>query len=254
MKNERREYIASCSGGQDSVATLITAKEHDEPIDEVVYCEVMFDKDVSGEHPEHTEFVYCKLKPFVENELGVPFRILRSEKTYVDVFTHIITRGENTGRQYGFAYPRMCAINRDLKIPPIKQYWKSKEGVDVTQYVGITYDEQERLMRMYGTNRVSLLNKYKISRVDAARLCIKYGMHSPCYQFSNRNGCWFCPNCKDSEWAHLIFNHESLFDRLIDLECQFSNRARRCLTVNETPSELKRRIMYYGEQMKLDSL
>lgn len=242
-------FIASCSGGEDSVATLIVAKEHGEPLDEVVYCEVMFDKGISGEHPEHAEFVHTKLKPFVEGVLGVPFVILQSEKTYVDVFTRPITRGENIGKPYGFAYPRMCAINRDLKIPPIRKYWKAKEGIDVTQYVGITFDEQERLMRMHGTNRISLLNKYKVKKADAGRLCEQYGLRSPVYNFSNRNGCWFCPNCKDTEWGNLIFKHEALFDRLIDLEKQYPNRARRCLTVNETPSELKKRILLYGEQI-----
>ena len=75
------KYIASCSGGKDSVATLILVKRHGEPLDEVVYCEVMFDKETSGEHPEHRDFVYQKVKPFVEDVLGVPFTILRSDKT-----------------------------------------------------------------------------------------------------------------------------------------------------------------------------
>ena len=245
----KKEYIASCSGGKDSVATLILAKQHGEPLDEVVYCEVMFDKEISGEHPEHAEFVHTKLKPFVEDVLGVPFVILRSEKTYIDVFTRLITRGDNLGKPYGFAIPRMCAVNRDLKIPPIQKYWATKEGVDVTQYVGIAFDEQERLMRMHGTNRISLLGKYKVKEEGAGRLCSEHGLLSPVYNFSNRNGCWFCPNCKDAEWAHLIFSHKDHFDRLIDLENQYPNRARRCLTINETPTELKKRIFYGGEQL-----
>lgn len=244
------KYIASCSGGKDSVATLILAKQYSEPIDEVVYCEVMFDEETSGEHPEHKRFIYEKVKPFVEIEIGVPFTILRSEKTYVDVFKHLITKGENIGKEYGFAYPRMCAINRDCKIPPIRSYWKAN-SCNTTQYVGIAYDEQERLMRMQGTNQISLLQKYGLTELAATKLCVQHDMYSPSYSFSCRNGCWFCPNCKDMEWAHLIFNHEALFDRLIDLENECPNRARRCLTINETPSELKRRILYGGEQLNL---
>ena len=33
--------------GKDSIATVLLAKRHGEPLDEVVYCEVMFDADVS---------------------------------------------------------------------------------------------------------------------------------------------------------------------------------------------------------------
>lgn len=244
------KYIASCSGGKDSVATLILAHEHKEPLDEVVYCEVMFDEETSGEHQEHLDFVIGTVKPFVESVLQVPFVHLKSEKTYVDVFTHKITKGDSAGKEYGFAYPRMCAINRDCKIPPIRKYWKAQQE-DVQQYVGIAYDEQERLMRMYGTSRTSLLNKYGVTEKDAVSICTDYGLYSPVYQFSNRNGCWFCPNCKYDEWANLIYKHEQQFDKLIHLENNYPNRARRCLTVNETPMQLKERILLNGYQTYL---
>ena len=30
---------------------------HGEPLDEVIYCEVMFDQGISGEIPEHRDFI-----------------------------------------------------------------------------------------------------------------------------------------------------------------------------------------------------
>ena len=50
--------VASCSFGKDSIATVLLAKRHGEPLDEVVYCEVMFAAAVSGEVPEHRDFIY----------------------------------------------------------------------------------------------------------------------------------------------------------------------------------------------------
>lgn len=82
----RPRYIASCSGGKDSVATILLAAEKNEPLDEVIYSEVMFDQEISGEVPEHRDFIHQKLKPFVENELGCKFTVLRSDKTYDDGF------------------------------------------------------------------------------------------------------------------------------------------------------------------------
>lgn len=48
-------YIASCSFDKDSIATILLALEHDEPLDRVVFSEVMFDhaRGISGEIPEH---------------------------------------------------------------------------------------------------------------------------------------------------------------------------------------------------------
>lgn len=244
------KFIASCSGGKDSVATLILAHEHGEQLDEVVYCEVMFDKSISGEVPEHRDFIYERVKPFVEDVLKVPFVVLRSEKTYMDVFGHVITRGERKGKICGFAIPGMCAVNRDCKIPPIRNYWKNQQH-DVIQYVGIAADEPKRLERLRGTNRISLLEKYSYTEKDAENLCKHYDLLSPIYEFSKRNGCWFCPNCRDNEWQHIIQNHEGLFDKLIHLEKNTQNIYRTCLTRTETPSQIKDRIQSYGEQIKL---
>ncbi len=66
----RPKYVASCSGGKDSVATLLLAAQHNELLDEAVFSEVMFDKDTSGEVPEHRDFIYDRLKPFCEKDLA----------------------------------------------------------------------------------------------------------------------------------------------------------------------------------------
>ena len=54
----RPKYVASCSGGKDSVATLLLAAQHNEPLDEAVFSDVIFDNDTSGEGPEHRDFIY----------------------------------------------------------------------------------------------------------------------------------------------------------------------------------------------------
>ena len=36
-------YIASCSFGKDSIATILLALENNEPLDRAVFSEVMFD-------------------------------------------------------------------------------------------------------------------------------------------------------------------------------------------------------------------
>ena len=59
------------------------ALEHGEPLDEAVYCEVMFDKTISGEVPEHRDFICHTAIPKLER-MGVKVRVLRAEKTYVD--------------------------------------------------------------------------------------------------------------------------------------------------------------------------
>ena len=52
----------------------------------------------------------------------------------------------------------------------------------------------------------------------AYNLCKKYGLLSPVYEFSPRNGCWFCPNMSDCELRHLRNNHRELWNKLLELE------------------------------------
>ena len=162
----RPRYIASCSGGKDSVATILLAAEKNEPLDEVIYSEVMFDQEISGDVPEHRDFIHQNLKRFVENELGCKFTVLRSDKTYDDVFHHIITRGPYEGLIRGFVWPGKCAVNRDCKMPPLRKYHKAQPD-DTRSYVGIALDEPKRLARLNKEKDISLLAKYGMTEADA---------------------------------------------------------------------------------------
>lgn len=87
------------------------------------------------------------------------------------------------------------------------------------QYIGIAVDEPKRIDRIADTkNKVSLLEKYGYTEEMAKEKCIEYGLLSPIYEFTNRGGCWFCPNARDCELRHLRNNHRDLWDKLLELE------------------------------------
>ncbi len=139
MANLKR--IASCSFGKDSLATILLAKEHGEPLDEAVYCEVMFDKTISGEVPEHRDFIYDTAIPRLER-MGIKIVVLRAEKTYVDLFTGRITRGPKKGMLRSFPICGRCAVQRDCKVRPIKRYQKTLPPSTVQLSPGTLSHEQ----------------------------------------------------------------------------------------------------------------
>ena len=208
-------YLASCSLGKDSLAAILLAKKHGEPLDEAVYCEVMFDKTISGEVPEHRDFIYTKGIPALER-MGIKVTVLRGKKTYVDLFTGRITRGPKKGMLRSFPVCGKCYVQRDCKLRPILRYQKTLPP-DTVQYIGIAKDEQERLLRLEG-RQVSLLEKYNCTEQDAKELCRQAGLLSPIYQFTNRGGCWFCPNAKRKELRHLYDHHPELWARMLELQ------------------------------------
>lgn len=239
-KTVKNKHVVACSGGKDSVATILTALEYNEPLDEVTWVEVMFDKETSGEIPEHREFVYNALKPFCEKN-GIRFTVLHSPKTYDDVFHQIFKSGKNNGKKYGFARARGCFVNRECKLKAFKKYKRQQES-NVIFYIGIAADEDKRLKRLNNKTEISLLAKYGIAEKDALELCKKYNLLSPVYEISRRNGCWFCPYTKDKELLHFLKNNSNTFDRLIEWE-QEENLSCYKMNFTESPSEIKARLL-----------
>lgn len=89
------KYFASCSFGKDSVATVLLALEHNEPLDEILFTEVMFDhaRNISGEIPEHIDWIHSVAIPRFE-AMGVKTRILRSDRDYMYFFQNTVGGGE----------------------------------------------------------------------------------------------------------------------------------------------------------------
>lgn len=81
------KYIASCSFGKDSLATVLLALEKHEPLDGVIFCEVMYSHEtgLSGEIPEHIEWVRNTAIPKLAS-MGVPTKVIRGEKDYLYFF------------------------------------------------------------------------------------------------------------------------------------------------------------------------
>lgn len=184
------KYIASWSGGKDSTASIILAHEHNEPLDLIIFSEVMFDENISAELPEHIDFIKNKAIP-VFNSWGYEVKILHSDKTYMDCFHHRTVRGKRKGFKKGFVMTGRCDVQRDCKLKAIKQFWKSVNG-DFTQYIGIATDEPVRMERVVRAgNQVSLLEKYGYTEQRALDLCKKYDLLSPIYEFAPRGGVGF---------------------------------------------------------------
>lgn len=252
-------YIASFSGGKDSTATIILAHEHGEPLDQIVFCEVMYSEDISGELPEHISFIRERCIPLFK-EWGYETTVLHADQTYLDIFFHAIERTkkeERKGKRAGFPMAGRCAINRSLKINPIHKFYKGQDLDAITQYIGIAVDEPKRLERLKEGRpaKISLLERYGYTEAMAFDLCRKYGLLSPIYDFAPRGGCWFCPNCRIPELKHLRKHHKDLWDRLVSLEREPDLVGRIWNTLkNVSVTELEDSFYWEEQQMGWDDL
>ena len=73
--------VAMFSGGKDSAATIALMRDLGMLPDLVVFAEVMFDskRGISGEIPEHIDWVYGTAKPLIES-WGCKFEVVRGKE------------------------------------------------------------------------------------------------------------------------------------------------------------------------------
>lgn len=233
------KHIVMCSFGKDSMAMLYIMKEHNIPIDEIVYVRIMFDNNISAELAIHEEWINNYAIPKIKEDFDVNVKIIQSNYSYKDLFYKEITRGSRKGNNRGFPLLFGSWCHRDLKIKPVKDYIKTL-GKDCVQYVGIAVDEQNRIAwEIKEGNKMPLVD-FNITEAQAFEICKKYNVLSPAYEDFNRLGCWFCHKQGNKALNKVIEMYPELYSKLEELD-DFSDIK---FKQKYTAKEIKRRILY----------
>lgn len=192
---------------------ILTILRHGLPLDEVIYCEVMFDENISGEYPEHAAFIHNKAIPILELCYGLKVTVLRASTNYKEQFYRPCSKGERIGQPTGFPTLWSPWCNGYLKRKPLQEY-RAKQG-PMHEYVGIAVDEPKRLERLLKKPNVSApLADFNITEAEALELCRETFLLSPIYATHKRNGCWFCHNARLADMKRLYSNHPDLWAEL----------------------------------------
>ena len=214
--------IFNLSFGKDSMATLILAAEQGIPIDRVMYCEIKFNDEISGEHPLMAEWIPTAEKRLKEL-FGITVDHAYSGVGFEGQFYKRLTRGKFNGFNYGFPHVLSPWCNTLLKIRAINRYMRNFD--DTTTFVGIAYDEPVRWERMLKKQTAlrkyrSLLVEQKLTEQDAFEICKRYDLLSPMYSVDGiyRGGCWFCPKQCMADLRALWENYPQLYNKLVEME------------------------------------
>ena len=215
--------IFNLSFGKDSMATLILAAEQGIPIDRVMYCDIRFSLEISGEHPLMEAWIPTAEKRLKEL-FGVTVDHAYSGVSFYEQFYKVKQKGNHVGDRYGFPYTIVAWCNSELKVRAINRYL-SQFQQGTTQFIGIAYDEPRRWERMKAKETSkreyrSLLYEQKLTEQDAFKICERYDLLSPIYDVDGiyRGGCWFCPKQCLSDLYSLWKNYPNLYGMLLQME------------------------------------
>ena len=215
--------VFNLSFGKDSMATLLLAIEQGIPIDRVMYCDIRFNNDISGEHPIMAEWIPTAEKRLKEL-FGVTVDHAYSGVSFEEQFYKVKQKGNHVGAGYGFPMLISAWCNSMLKVRAINRYLSQfQEGI--TQFIGIAYDEPVRWERMFKKQTEkrkyrSLLVEQKLTEQDAFEICKQYDLLSPMYSVDGiyRGGCWFCPKQCLADLYSLWKNYPKLYGKLLEME------------------------------------
>lgn len=245
-----KENIFSFGGGKDSTATVILAHEHGIK-GKVVMAVLWFDKErnIPAIDVEHWNFIVNTIVPKFQ-EWGFEVEFVHAKNDYMAEFNAIINRSkipERNGKKRGFLIAGLCRMT-DNKTSAIKKI--QKKYTNCVSIQGIAIDEPERLHRMHIRGGYSLLEEYGYTEQMALDLCKKYGLLSPIYESKSRDGCWFCPNQRISEWANLRENHPELW-RELEIMSNADDLVSRKIVRNDTLEDISKKIDKYLEKERL---
>ena len=181
--------------------------------------DVIIHSDTGSELPI-TEEIALKMKKFCEEELKIPFVIVRSHRGSLhDDYMRL--------GNIPMIGARSCTQN--FKILPQRRYIRSivgrggPRGAMLAEcWLGITTDEENR--RVDGEDgesgsdvkwcgiRYPLLDDHPMSRAECISLNEQWGWEIP------KSGCWLCPYQGATQWRELRDQHPDLFAIAVKME------------------------------------
>ena len=153
------KYIASCSFGKDSLAMVLRLIAENKPLDEVVYWNNGMDFDCIYS-------IRDKLKPILEQK-GIKFTELKPKNEFLyDMLEKPVCKGKPNEHK-GYAWcGGVCRWGTKEKIIEIDKYCKNSY-----QYIGIAYDEPQRLAKERNPNKIFPLADWKMTEKDCLEYC-----------------------------------------------------------------------------------
>lgn len=235
------DNIVGVSGGKDSLATCILLHWLDIPF-RTITAEVWWKDDITGENPWHYEFMHDKAFPKLKS-WGCECETVRSDITAYEYMTTPIVRSkhpERVGKLRGFPLCGKCGIQRDCKTRPCEKFYKEQKG-DYTVILGLASDEKDRLLTKAANNKTSILNLLDVEEFKTFGICTQEGLLSPTYTFSERGGCWFCPNQKIQELAVLYRCFPHFWEELMAIQ-RLENKVQENFNRTETLYDIEKKI------------
>lgn len=205
-------YIASCSGGKDSIAMTLMLIERNYPLDEVVF----FDNGMEF------QAIYDTMERLsgILKQNGIKYTVLRPDYDFEWKMFEKPVNGRK-GFHYGYSWcGGRCRWGTTDKLRELRNYCK-----DAVQYVGIAADEPKRFEKAKHERKVLPLVEWCMTESD----CLQYAYDNGffweengirLYDILDRVSCWCCANKNLKELKNMHDHLPEYWERLKGLQAR----------------------------------
>lgn len=212
------KYIASCSFGKDSLAMVLKLLELQYPLDEVVFYN-------SGVEFQAVYKNRDRLKLELEKR-GIAFTELNPRVSFLYSMIERPVTKRNGTLQNGYKWcGGVYRWGTRLKIDAITKHNKKYENDVVVEYIGIAFDEPERLKKNNNTNKQMSypLVAWEMTEKDCLEYCYSKGYNweedgIELYSVLDRVSCWCCRNKNLKELKNIYRFLPKYWERLKELQ------------------------------------
>lgn len=194
IREKETIYIASFSGGKDSLCMVLELMEEEYPLDYVVFFDTGMEFNAIYRNVE-------KITPLVE-AYGAKMRIIKAKNSFLyDMLVRPICSGTSK-EHYGFDWcGGRCRWATNNKVTEINRFISSLGCEKVVQYIGIAFDEPRRVRN--DNNKTYPLVEWHMTESDCLRYCRTRGWDwregkepysIDLYDILDRVSCWCCAN------------------------------------------------------------
>lgn len=205
------KYIATISGGKDSVTMCDLLLKNGYQVDYIVFTDTL------NEFKEMYQYL-DKVEEYFKRRYGKEITRLYPTKTFEDNIFRTRVKGNMEGRPAGLpnASNTYCEWRRDAKIAPFDKWAKDKGDHKI--YIGITLDEVHRCNRDDEKFLYPLVDIFKMSERDCKQYLINEDMENPLYKHFTRTGCANCHFQSDNDYYKIWKHYPKVWETFRDLE------------------------------------
>ena len=208
------KYIASVSFGKDSLAMLLGLLEKKEPLDEVIFYD-------TGMEFQAIYNIRDKVKVILEKKNIKYTELYPAHTMEYDMFKRPV-KCRNGEFKHGYSWcGGVCRWGTSMKIQTISKYIKQYN--DVCEYVGIAFDEPERLAKERNGTKVFPLTWWGMTEKDCLQYCYDKGFNwiedgIELYSILDRVSCWCCANKNLKELKNYYIYLPQYWEKLKELQ------------------------------------